>query len=99
MTADALRQQCMAQYGTSSWHGHLAEDLGVNRRTVRRWASGSTPIPHWLDRWLEEQKALRSAASDLYLAYPVCEHTGYVDYQRPTHIRTRPRLAFTSVTE
>ena len=31
----------------------LATELGVNERTVRRWASGANPVPGWVSQRLE----------------------------------------------
>lgn len=30
------------------WQTRLANALGVNPRTVRRWASGEIPVPPWV---------------------------------------------------
>ena len=34
------------------WQHPLARALGLNERTVRRWASGETPVPEWAEKWL-----------------------------------------------
>ena len=39
-----LAEAGVALYGPS-WHGPLADDLGVNLRTMRRWAAGKMPVP------------------------------------------------------
>lgn len=42
---DGLLEQCgEALYG-SLWQTELSRALGVSDRTVRRWASGKTPVP------------------------------------------------------
>lgn len=44
MTPELLRRFGQSVYG-SAWQSPLSRDLGVNDRTVRRWASGEWPIP------------------------------------------------------
>lgn len=41
-----LRRLCEAIYGRR-WQSAFARDLGVNPRTVRRWAAGDAPVPPW----------------------------------------------------
>ena len=41
----------MASYG-ERWQTDIAKALGVNDRTVRRWASGETPLPVTLKKKL-----------------------------------------------
>ena len=45
MTAAELRRHCSRLYGAHRWQTALARELQVNDRTVRRWASGSSPVP------------------------------------------------------
>lgn len=44
MTPALFVEAARALYG-SAWRVPLAEDLGVNERTIRRWAAGEFPIP------------------------------------------------------
>lgn len=48
---DLIRQAGLAIYGSTRWQSVLAADLGINRRTIRRWTSGEdTPRPGvWRD--------------------------------------------------
>ena len=45
MNAAELRRHCARLYGSHRWQTALARELQVNDRTVRRWASGSSPVP------------------------------------------------------
>ena len=45
MTASDLRRHCARLYGAHRWQTALARELQVNDRTVRRWASGASPVP------------------------------------------------------
>ena len=44
-------------FGESGWKTKLAEELGVDGSTVRRWVSGVVPVPNtaWaaMDCWLK----------------------------------------------
>jgi len=44
MTPSTLAQVGQALYG-QQWQSALARDLGVNDRTMRRWASASADVP------------------------------------------------------
>lgn len=44
MTPTDLRAAGEALYGPQ-WQSALAESLGVNRRTIRRWLSGQFQVP------------------------------------------------------
>lgn len=44
MTHQELRAICIARFG-EGWQSKLARHLGVNPRTVRRWASGEIEVP------------------------------------------------------
>lgn len=46
MTPDELREACVELYGDWGWQTRLAEALGVDGSTVRRWVSGAVPIPN-----------------------------------------------------
>lgn len=41
-----LKKLCVALYGERAWQTRLAEALGVDGSTVRRWVSGAVPIPN-----------------------------------------------------
>jgi DNA-binding transcriptional regulator YdaS (Cro superfamily) len=45
MTTAELRRICIGLYGDRAWQTRLAEALGVDGSTVRRWVSGAVPIP------------------------------------------------------
>lgn len=44
MTPKQLTDAGIALYGERGWQGKLAESLGVDGSTIRRWVSGSVPI-------------------------------------------------------
>ena len=44
LTTEEFRAACLALMGPH-WQAHLARWLKVNRRTVRKWASGERPLP------------------------------------------------------
>lgn len=44
MTPAELSAICIARYG-EHWQTKLAHSLGINPRTVRRWASGDVSVP------------------------------------------------------
>lgn len=46
MTPDELRKAGIELYGDWGWQTRLAEALGVDGSTVRRWVSGAVPIPN-----------------------------------------------------
>lgn len=46
MTPNELRKACINLYGEHGWQTRLAENLGVDGSTVRRWISGAVPIPN-----------------------------------------------------
>ena len=46
MSAAEMNRVCTRIYGTGRWQTALSRELRVNDRTVRRWAAGSTQIPH-----------------------------------------------------
>jgi DNA-binding transcriptional regulator YdaS (Cro superfamily) len=45
MTADELKEAGRALFG-KGWQTRLAEQLGVDGSTVRRWVSGAVPVPN-----------------------------------------------------
>lgn len=45
MSPDELKEAGRALYG-NGWQTRLAENLGVDGSTVRRWVSGSVPVPN-----------------------------------------------------
>ena len=51
MTLPEFRAVALALYG-HEWQSPLARALGVTPRTVRRWASGESPLPGWLEEKL-----------------------------------------------
>ena len=44
MNKEKLEKAGQASFG-ERWQTAIAKALGVNSRTVRRWASGETPLP------------------------------------------------------
>lgn len=46
MTPKQLSEACVKLYGERGWQTRLAEALGVDGSTVRRWVSGAVPIPN-----------------------------------------------------
>ncbi len=76
MTPTLLREIGEALYGTTSWRVALAADLGVNRRTLQRWAAGHNPVPEHIQRSLYHVVAGRIGALHklaLILAAPCAE--------------------------
>lgn len=45
MTPDELKKAGIALYGEKGWQHKMAEALGVDGSTVRRWVSGAVPVP------------------------------------------------------
>ena len=45
VTPEQLRKAGVELYGEYGWQTRLAEALGVDGSTVRRWVSGIVPIP------------------------------------------------------
>ena len=45
MTPDLLRRAGEALYGAGQWQAHLARQLGVSDRTMRRWVAGTFQVP------------------------------------------------------
>jgi transcriptional regulator with XRE-family HTH domain len=40
MTPQQLVQLCTSIYGETGWSRALSDDIGINQRTIRRWAKG-----------------------------------------------------------
>lgn len=53
MTPADLARLASAVYGPD-WQTRLAEDAGVNPRTVRRWAAGDSRIPDDIEPLLRQ---------------------------------------------
>lgn len=45
MSPDELKAAGVKLYGDWGWQTRMAEALGVDGSTVRRWVSGAVPIP------------------------------------------------------
>lgn len=45
MTPEELAKIGVKLYGDWGWQTRMAEELGVDGSTVRRWVSGAVPIP------------------------------------------------------
>lgn len=45
MTPEELRECGVELFGEWGWQTRLAEALGVDGSTVRRWVSGAVPVP------------------------------------------------------
>ena len=95
MTHDDLRDACLTLYeGRRDWQRRLSDDLAVNRRTVRRWASGDSPIPAWLDEWIRSRIGVRECEYDRLIAYGVAED-GEVRLDRVYEIVVGPPIRIT----
>lgn len=46
MSPAELRTICLKLYGEQGWQTQLADELGVDGSTVRRWVSGVVSIPN-----------------------------------------------------
>lgn len=53
MTPKQLKQKGKARHG-KKWQSALANELGINPRTVRGWLQGRSPIPTWLEVFLNK---------------------------------------------
>lgn len=62
LTEDHLRAVGEALYGPS-WQTPLSEALQIADRTVRRWASGATPVPEGV--WVDIAKLCRQRGAAL----------------------------------
>lgn len=45
MSGQELKEAAIRLYGAWGWQSRLAEALGVDVSSVRRWASGQIPVP------------------------------------------------------
>lgn len=45
MTPAELREAAIDLFGDVGWQVRLADELGVDGSTVRRWLSGTIPVP------------------------------------------------------
>ncbi len=45
MKRDELQARAARLYGAGRWQSALSRELGVNARTVRRWAAGESAVP------------------------------------------------------
>ena len=45
MTPKQLAEAGVTLYGERAWQTRMAEALGVDPSTVRRWVSGAIPVP------------------------------------------------------
>jgi DNA-binding transcriptional regulator YdaS (Cro superfamily) len=45
MTPEELAKAGVTLYGKWGWQTRMAEALGVDGSTVRRWVSGAVPVP------------------------------------------------------
>jgi DNA-binding transcriptional regulator YdaS (Cro superfamily) len=57
MEASELRKFGLIAYG-HGWQRKVAEVIGVNERTVRRWVSGAVPMPSHVWRTMDDILAL-----------------------------------------
>lgn len=46
MTPERLAKVGVNLYGDHGWQTRMADELGVDGSTVRRWVSGAVPIPN-----------------------------------------------------
>ena len=95
MSPSDFRAKAQAIYdGNPYWQGALSRDLGVNPRTVRRWASGETTPPPGVLAWLDRARAMVAIPHEWLVAVPLHQgpETGvdrYVIHTRPPfEIRT-----------
>ena len=63
MTPTTLNRVGTALYG-GFWQTQLADDLGVNPRTLRRWLAGEIPIPDLRAELREIARKLREILHD-----------------------------------
>ena len=45
MNGQQLKEAAIALYGSHGWQTKLADALGVDTSTVRRWVGGQIPVP------------------------------------------------------
>jgi hypothetical protein len=62
MTPADFRSLCIEIFGKRGWEIGCARFLEkpdgthVNLRTVRRWSSDKTPVPFWVDQFLQAER-------------------------------------------
>ena len=93
MTATELRALGLAAWG-DDWLSPLARAMGVNKRTVGRWASGATVIP---DAVSEKIRKVLGVGDTVNPDWPrdewIAQHYGYDDGVRTYVVHTRrPRF-------
>ncbi len=66
MRIEEFRAVCIARF-RENWQTKLARSLGVNPRTVRRWASGEVPIPPTVAAHLGARPAIAREYPDEWL--------------------------------
>lgn len=59
--ADRLNRAGLLLWG-AGWHTPMALALGVNRRTIQRWANGQWPVPG--DVWIRLRALLIERAGE-----------------------------------
>ena len=57
MTADDLKREGRALFG-NGWQTRLAEALGRDGSTVRRWVSGAVPVPPYVDAYFSARSSV-----------------------------------------
>jgi len=62
----ALREVGVALYG-NGWEAHVARDLGVDGRVVRRWLNGTAMIPEAIWPKLRKKLQLRRLELDVLM--------------------------------
>jgi hypothetical protein len=66
MTVEEFCAICIARFG-EGWQTKLAHSLGVNARTVRRWAAGEVPVPPPVAAQLGARPAIAQEYPDEWL--------------------------------
>lgn len=73
------------------WQSRLARLLGINSRTVRKWASGDTPVPSWVEAALSGAYGAQVEMPEWLAAddgdVPDCHH--YILHLRPPRFLCR----------
>lgn len=68
MSPDELRNAGIRLFGPYGWQTRLANELGVNRSTVVRWAGGQVPVSPIAEAailcWLREADRCQGAGPD-----------------------------------
>jgi hypothetical protein len=85
MTHAEFRAMALALYG-HHWQAHLARALGVNDRTVRRWAREDYQLPPWLEEKMTELAGGREGVSvprDEWMIAEGAERRRYIVHALP----------------